>query len=66
MVISDLNRIRDYSEQRQGENGSEMIQSLEEEANQDLKIGSGTTADQEVTSGTRADSETAAGTVANR
>ena len=65
-VISDLNRIRDFSEQRQGENGSGMIQSLEEEVNQDLRIDSGTTAGQGVTSGTRANSDTAAGTAANR
>ena len=54
MVIGHLNPIQNSLEQLPRENGSEMIPSLEEEANQDLRADLVTIAGRVITSGTAA------------
>ena len=54
MDTEDLNQIQNSSEQLPRENGSEMIPSLEEEADPDQTAGSGMRVSREIKSGTAA------------
>ena len=65
MVIGDLNPIQDSLEQLPRENGSEMIPSLEVEANQDLRADLGMIAGRKITTGMIAGRAITSGTAAN-